>query len=84
LDGFLGDGVISSALWPAGSLDLALGGFYLWGNFKDEIYRKKPYMEEELQENIRREMLKVRQTEFQSIRTEKSSDSQPLVVCGTH
>jgi hypothetical protein len=58
LEGVFGDRVIRRGLWQARSPDLNPYDFYLWGNLKDKVYRTNPDTEEELKENILREILK--------------------------
>jgi hypothetical protein len=40
---------------------------YLWDNLKVKVYRLNPYTEEELKENIRREILNVPQEELRLV-----------------
>jgi hypothetical protein len=35
-------------LWPAGSPDLNLCDFYLWGNEKDKVYSNNPHTLDEI------------------------------------
>jgi len=64
LEGVFGDRTIRLGLWPARSPDLNPCDFYLWGNLKDKVYRTKPHTEEELKENIRREIWKFLRKNF--------------------
>jgi hypothetical protein len=59
LKGVFGNRIISCGLWPAQSPELTSCDFYLWGNLKDKVHRTNPDMEEELKENIQREILEV-------------------------
>jgi hypothetical protein len=61
-----GDRIISRGLWTEPSPDLTTREFYLWGNLKNKIYRMKPHTEEELKENIRRELSEVPQKELRA------------------
>jgi hypothetical protein len=50
LKGAFGGRIISRGLRPALSPDLIPCNAYLWGNFKDKVYRTNPQTEEELKE----------------------------------
>jgi hypothetical protein len=56
LSDVFGDRIISSDIWPARSLDLNPCDFFFWGYLKDKVYSNNPRTEEELQDNIRREI----------------------------
>jgi hypothetical protein len=54
-----GDGIISSGIWPARSPELNPCEFFFWGCVKDKVYKSNPRMEEEVKENIRKEIANV-------------------------
>jgi hypothetical protein len=54
----------SRDLWPARSPDFTPCDFYLWGNFKDKVYKTNPHTEEKLKKNIRRDILEVLEEEL--------------------
>jgi hypothetical protein len=58
------DRIISHSLWPARLPDLTPKLFYLWCNLKDKVYRMNPHLEEELKENIQREIWKFLKKNF--------------------
>jgi hypothetical protein len=55
LSDVFGDGIISSGIWSARSHDLKPCDFFL-GCLKDKVYNSNPQTEEEVKENIRREI----------------------------
>jgi hypothetical protein len=69
LEGVFGDRIISRGFWAARSPDLTGYDFYLWGNFKDKLYRTNPHTEEELKENTRKEIWKFLSKSFGRIST---------------
>jgi hypothetical protein len=56
LSSVFGDRIISSDIWPARSPDINPCDFFFWGCLKDKVYSNNPQMEEELKENIHREI----------------------------
>jgi hypothetical protein len=54
----------SCGLWPVLSSDLTPCDFDIWSNLKDEVYRNNPHTEEELMENIQKEISEVPQEEL--------------------
>jgi hypothetical protein len=56
-----GDRVISRRLWPSRSPDLTPGDSYFWDNLKDIM---NPHTEEELKENIPKDVLEVPREEL--------------------
>jgi hypothetical protein len=67
LSSVFGDRIISSNNWPARSLDLKPYDFFLWGCLKDKVYSSNPQMEEELKENIRREISNIAAENLQNV-----------------
>jgi hypothetical protein len=65
LEEVFGDKIISHGLWPAYSPDLTPCDFYLRSDLKDGVYVMNPYTEEELKENLEREILEVSLEELQ-------------------
>jgi inhibitor of nuclear factor kappa-B kinase subunit alpha len=59
--------IVSSGIWPACSPDLNPCDFFLWGCFKDKVYNSNPRTEEELKENIRREIANIPAEQLQRI-----------------
>jgi hypothetical protein len=53
------DRIISSGIWPACSSDLNPCDFFFWGCLKDKLYNSNPRKEEELKENIHREIANI-------------------------
>jgi hypothetical protein len=51
--------IISSGIWPARSPDLNHYNFFFWGCFEDKVYNSNARVEEELQENIRKEIVNI-------------------------
>jgi hypothetical protein len=58
LSDVLGNGIISSSIWPARSPDLNPCNFFFWACLKDKVYNSKP-QKEELKENIRMENVNI-------------------------
>jgi hypothetical protein len=54
-----GDGIISSGIWSARSPDFNTSDFSVWGCVKDKVYKSNPRTEEEVKENIRREIANI-------------------------
>jgi hypothetical protein len=64
LEEVFGDRIISLGLWPAHLPDLIPCHFYLWGNLAEKVCKTNPNTEEELKENIRREISKFLRKNF--------------------
>jgi hypothetical protein len=61
------DRIISSDVWPARSPDLHSCHFSFWCCLNDKIYNSNPQTEEELKENIRREIANIPAEQLQEI-----------------
>ncbi len=48
ISGFFDDRIISKGKWPAQSPDLSSPDIFLCGLLKDYVYRKKPFMSDDL------------------------------------
>jgi hypothetical protein len=59
LSNVFGDRIISSDIWSARSPDLNPCGFFFWGYLKDKVYNSNRRTEEELHENIRKELANI-------------------------
>jgi hypothetical protein len=62
-----GDRIISSGIWPAHSPDFNRCDFFFWSCLKDKIYPSNPGTEEELKENIRREIANIPSEQLQRV-----------------
>jgi hypothetical protein len=56
LSDVFGDGIISSGIWPVRSCDFNPCDFFFPGCLKGKVYKSNPRTEEELKENIHREI----------------------------
>jgi hypothetical protein len=68
LSDVFGDRIIRSGVRPAYSTYLNLCDFSFWDCSKDKVYNSKPRTEEELKENIRKEMENIPAEQLQSVR----------------
>jgi hypothetical protein len=62
-----GDGIISSCIWPARSSDFDPCDFLFRGCLKGKVYSSNPQTEEDLKENIHREIANLAAEQFQRI-----------------
>jgi hypothetical protein len=67
LSDVFGDRIISSYIWPARSPDLNLCDLFFWGCLKDKVYSSNPQIEEELKENIHREISNIPRQHLQKV-----------------
>jgi hypothetical protein len=67
LSDVFGDRIISSGIWPACSPNLNPCDFFFWGCLKDKVYNSNPQTEEELKENIHREIADIPAEQFQMV-----------------
>jgi hypothetical protein len=63
----VGDRIISCGIWPARSPDLTPCDFFLWGCLKDKVYKSNLRTEEQLKENIRREIANIPSEQLQRV-----------------
>jgi hypothetical protein len=59
LSSVFGDRIISSGVWPACSPSLNPCDFFFWSCLKDKAYNCNPQTEEELEENLYREIVNI-------------------------
>jgi hypothetical protein len=64
LSDVFGDGIISSCIWPARSSDFNPCDFFFRSCLKGKVYSSNPQTEEELKENIHRELQILQQNSF--------------------
>jgi hypothetical protein len=57
----------STSIWPARSSDLNPCDFFFWGCLKDKIYNSNLQTEEELKENIQREIENIPAEQLQRV-----------------
>jgi hypothetical protein len=67
LSDVFGDRIISRDIWPVCSSDLNPCDFFFWGYFKDKVCSNNPRTEEELKENIRREISNIPAVHLQKV-----------------
>jgi hypothetical protein len=61
------DRIVSSGIWPARSPDLNPCDFFFWGCLNDKVDTSNPRMEEELKENICKEIANIPAEELQRV-----------------
>jgi inhibitor of nuclear factor kappa-B kinase subunit alpha len=66
LSDVFGDRIIVSGVWPARSPDPNPCDFFFWGCLNDKVYNNNPRTEDELKENIRREIAIIPAEQLQS------------------
>jgi hypothetical protein len=62
-----GEKIISSGIWPERSPDLNSCDFFFWGCLKDNVYNSILWTEEELKENIPKEIANISAEQLQRI-----------------
>jgi inhibitor of nuclear factor kappa-B kinase subunit alpha len=60
--------IISSGIWQAYSPEMNPCDFFFWGCLKDKVYKSNPQMEQELKENIHREIVNISAEQFQRVK----------------
>ena len=66
IESFFDERIISKALWPPRSPDLSPPDFFLWGALKGKAYANKPRTIQELENNIRREIVSINKDVLQA------------------
>ena len=85
IESFFDDRIISKALWPSRSPDLSQPEFFLWGALKGKAYAKKPRTIQELENNIRREIVAISEDVLQATFANMKRHVQLcLDSCGEH
>jgi hypothetical protein len=69
LSDVFGDKIISNGIWPALSPELNPCDFFFWGCLLNKVYNSHPYprMEEELKENIDKEIANIPAEQLQKV-----------------
>jgi hypothetical protein len=67
LSDVFGDRIIGSDIWPARSLDLTPCDFFFWSCLKNQVYDSNLLTEEELKENIHREISNIPAEHLQKV-----------------
>jgi hypothetical protein len=67
LHDFFGKNVISKGVWPPRSPDLTSPDFFLWGYWKDTVYRSNPRDLKQLKMNITRAMEEINEKTLRKV-----------------
>jgi hypothetical protein len=73
--------IINSSIWPARSPDVNPGDFFFfWVCLKNKVYNSKPISEEELKENIIREIANIPVEQLQRVNQNSSAGARTIYM----